>query len=70
MATVKVLLNKYGNYTCYKGSSIAVVLGGFDDAILWLENELYMGGKLSTLSYIQKEDIKKYHAVLAEYIIR
>lgn len=70
MSSIKVLFNKYGNYTCYKGNSIDIVLGGFDDAILWLENELYMGGKLSALSYIQKEDIIKYHAVLAKYIIR
>jgi hypothetical protein len=68
--TIKVLFNKYGNYTCYKGNSIEIVLGGYDEAILWIENELYMGGKLSALSYMQKEDIKKYHKVLAEYIIR
>jgi hypothetical protein len=70
MLTIKVLFNKYGNYTCYKGNSIDVVLGDYDEAILWLENELYMGGKLSALSYVQKADIIKYHKVLAEYIIR
>jgi len=68
--TIKVLFNKYGNYTCYKGNSIEIVLGDYDESILWIENELYMGGKLSALSYVQKEDIKKYHAVLAKYIIQ
>jgi hypothetical protein len=70
MTTVKVLFNKYGSYTCYKGNYIEIVLVDYDEAILWIENELYMGGKLSALSYVQKEDIIKYHKVLAEYIIR
>jgi hypothetical protein len=70
MITVKVLFNKHGNYTCYKGNSIDIVLGDYDESILWIENELYMGGKLSALSYVQKEDIIKYHKVLAKYIIR
>jgi hypothetical protein len=30
MLTIKVLFNKYGNYTCYKGNLIDVVLGDYD----------------------------------------
>jgi hypothetical protein len=70
MTMVKVLFNKYGNYTCYKGNSIDIVLGDYDEAILWIEYQLNKGNTLSKHSYIEKYHIETYHLKLAKYIVR